>query len=204
MFPALQVWHRGSWDERFRRADSLRKDRGPVVYTVDSALPPEPCAPAPNQQVYVRRHTHVHTYTQGKSHDHITTLTRVSNPGAPGGPSVLSNGESLCGELGHQVAAINKTLACLQAKCERHKQGGSAYGGLPAFEDTAALRARVGDSLAEQMNFYQRCMAIWVGLSHENQRRYVHAMCIAMQRWTEWTKAEQETFLSLFSEAVKG
>jgi hypothetical protein len=45
-------------------------------------------------------------------------------------------------------------------------------------------------------------MAIWVGLGQENQKRYVHAMFVAMQRWTQWTNEEQETFLVLFAEAT--
>jgi len=181
----------------------MRRDRGPVVFSVQPALPPETSASTPGP-VYARRYTHTHTFTEGRVHDHVTTLTRAGVPGAAGGPKILCNGETLCGDLGQQVASINKTLACLKAKCEKHKQDGfsSPHYRLPTCADTAALRAQVSSSLVEQMDFYHRCMAIWVGLGQENQKRYVHAMFVAMQRWTQWTNEEQETFLVLFAEAT--
>ena len=118
----------------------------------------------------------------------------------PGGPPVAANYGAFCKELGQQVAAIDQTLACLKAKCQRLKVEEIQH--LPPSEDTAVLRAAVRDSVADQINFYQRCMTLWTGLTPEKQLKFMSAMTTALQRWQEWSLEERETFLHLFSNAA--
>mmetsp|Transcript_21233 Transcript_21233/g.59032 ORF Transcript_21233/g.59032 Transcript_21233/m.59032 type:complete len:123 (-) Transcript_21233:162-530(-) len=118
----------------------------------------------------------------------------------PGGPPVSANYGTFCHELGQQVAAINQTLACLKDKCQKQKLDEMQQ--LPPDQDTAAMRAAIGSSVASQIGFYQCCMTLWTGLTPEKQLQFMSAMTTAMQRWQEWSPAERETFLELFSRAT--
>ncbi len=112
---------------------------------------------------------------------------------------MVSNSDTFCHELTGQVHAINNTLRSLKAKCE--KQACREASTLPIDSRSAMLRAAVGDSVADQIGFYQRCMQIWTGMSAMQQQQFIDAMATAVQRWRMWTPSEQETFLSLFSRA---
>mmetsp|Transcript_18346 Transcript_18346/g.43875 ORF Transcript_18346/g.43875 Transcript_18346/m.43875 type:complete len:231 (+) Transcript_18346:173-865(+) len=194
-----KVWHRGGWNSRFHRGEIHRQRRGPAVYEVEAARPSAAAAP-PCAAGFARRHTHTHTFQQGMSHTHATLLVRTDAAGTRRGPEVHGNYAAFCGELGQQVSSIERTLGSLRDRCLKLKEGQLC--GLPA-DGAARLRAAVGDSAAEQMAFYHRCMELWTGMDREAQQRYVGAMTTAMERWRSWTAPERETFLDLLSRSAQ-
>lgn len=183
------MWHKGSWDERFRRDERSREQRGTPAFSV---APSVDQAPTNGAAAYVRRHTHTHTFTHGMSHTHRTTLQCGTTP------SVTPNADAFFGEIGQQVANVGRTLQALQARCEAHK-----LGDLEGDSDSAvAMRRALGDSVAAQMEYYLQCVQLWTGLTAAQHAQFCGAMASAMQSWHVWTAAEQRAFLELFARAA--
>lgn len=186
------MWHKGSWEERFRRDEMHREQRGAPAYSVDPVAGTQ--APAGAPAAYAHRHTHTHTFTTGRSHTHRTTLLRGA------APPVTPNANAFFGEIGAQVALVNRTLEAVKARCEAHKLGELGGGGDAAT--SVGLRRELGESVAAQMEYYMACMQVWTGLTAAQHAQFCGAMMDAMRSWHTWSATEQRTFLELFTRAA--
>ncbi|KAK9817897.1 hypothetical protein WJX72_003925 [[Myrmecia] bisecta] len=106
------------------------------------------------QSVYVRHHTHTHTYSKAQSHGIRTVLQMPWVAGMNGNPPATQNYDAFCSELQEQLFNINNTLTAVQAKSEASRN-------CPLLNDTVSLRRAVNDSLYTQMEFFTACVGSW-------------------------------------------
>lgn len=72
----------------------------------------------PQGRLYMRRHTHQHTFALGVDSFHQVRLFQNWQPGLGGAPDAEFNHDAHTEELGNQLRATDRTLAALHAKNE--------------------------------------------------------------------------------------